>query len=207
MRGLLAALFTALLAVAAGCAAPTRLNAQWINPQFDARPVTGKVLVVSITPDGTTRRVFEDLMVENLQARGVSAVQSYRWLPADGTASEPQIDAAVKESGAQAMLKTRIVSATQSVQVAPGFGPGWGWGWGWGGGFYGGMWGGAYAAPQVWTDQNVVVDTQWLDIGTHSVVWSGSTTTTTAPGAQGTVPVLRQLVQVIADAMAQARLI
>ena len=210
MRALLAAAFGVALVVLAGCASPSRMNAQWINPQFAGKPMAGKVLVMSITPDGTTRRVFEDLMVQNLQARGVSAVQSYRWLSAEGAPSEAQVDAALKESGAQSMLTTRIVSATQSIQVAPGMAPGWGWPWGWGwgwGGYYGGMWGGAYAAPQVWTEQNVVVNTQWLDAGSHSIVWSGSTTTTTAPGAQGSVPVLQQLVQVIADAMAQAKLI
>jgi hypothetical protein len=59
-----------------------------LNPQFDGKPAPGKVLVMSIAPDGTTR-VFEDLMVKELEARGVAAVPSYRVLPADGTASQP----------------------------------------------------------------------------------------------------------------------
>lgn len=216
MRALLAAVFVVALGMLAGCAAPTRLNAQWLNPQFDGKPAPGKVLVMSITPDGTTRRVFEDLMVKELEARGVAAVASYRFLPADGAASQQQIEAAVKESGAQTLLASRLVGATQNVHVAPGaaWGPGWGgpWGWpwwGWGGAFYGpygGMWGG-YAAPQVWTDESVLVDTQFIDAGTQRVVWSGSTTTTTSPGAQGTVPVLQQFVHVIVDAIAAAKLI
>ena len=216
MRARLAAVFVVALGMLAGCAAPTRLNAQWLNPQFDGKPAPGKVLVMSITPDGTTRRVFEDLMVKELEARGVAAVPSYRVLPADGPASQPQLEAAVKESGAQTLLTSRLIGATQNIHVAPSvaMGPGWGWPWwGWGGAFYGpfgpygGMWGGGYAAPQVWTDQSVLVDTQFIDAGTQRVVWSGSTTTTTAPGSQGTVPVLQQFVHVIVDAIAAAKLI
>lgn len=216
MRALFAALFVVTLGLLAGCAAPTRLNAQWLNPQFDAKPPPGKVLVMSITPDGTTRRVFEDLMVKELEARGIAAVPSYRYLAEDGPATQPQVAAAVVESGAKAVLTSRVVSATQSIHVAPSVAMGpawggpWGWPWGWGGGLYGsygGLWAGSFAAPQVWTDDNVVVDTQFFDVGTQAIVWSGSSTTTTAPGAQGTVPILQQFVQVIADALAAAKLI
>lgn len=217
MRAFLVAAFVAALAMLAGCAAPTRLNAQWLNPQFDGKPSPGKVFVMSFTPDGTTRRVFEDAMVNALEARGVAAVPSYRFLAADGAASQPQIEAAVKEAGAQTLLTSRLIGATQNIHVAPsvGMGPAWGgpWGWpwwGWGGGFYGpygGLWGAGYAAPQVWTDESVLVDTQFIDAGTQRVVWSGSTTTTTAPGAQGTPQNLQQFVQVIVDAMAAAKLI
>lgn len=216
MRALVAALFVAALGLLAGCAAPTRLNAQWLNPQFGARPLAGKVLVIGIAPDGTTRRVFEDLMVGELVARGASAVPSYRFLPADGPATQPQVDAAAKASGAQAILTSRVIGVTQTIQASPGapmgpaWGGPWGWPWGWGGGFYGfygGPWAGGFAAPQVWTDENALVDTQYFDVATQAIVWSGSTTTTTAPGGQGAMPVLQQLVRVIVDAMAAARLI
>ncbi|MEO8123060.1 MAG: hypothetical protein ABI633_03345 [Burkholderiales bacterium] len=216
MRAFLAAMFVVALGVLAGCAAPTRLNAQWTNPQFDGKPPLGKLLVMSITPDGTTRRVFEDMMVKELEARGIAAVPSYRFLAADGPATPSQVEAAVKESGAQSILTSRVISATQNIHVAPSVAMGpawggpWGWPWGWGGGFYGsygGLWGGSFAAPQVWTDENVIVDTQFFDVGTQAIVWSGSTMTTTAPGAQGTVQILQQFAQVIADAMAAAKLI
>ena len=212
---LFAALLAMALAFAAGCAAPTRLNAQWLNPQFDGKPpIVGgndKLLVISITPDGTTRRVFEDLMVANLAKRGVTAVQSYRLLPADGAATQAQIEAAVKESGVRAVLTSRVIGVSQSLQVSPGTGmwPAWGGPWGWGGfyGYYGGMWAGSFAAPQVWTEQNVLVDTQLFDVATQTVVWSGSTTTTTAPGNQATPQTLDQFVLLITDAMSAARLI
>lgn len=216
MRAAAAALFVALLGLLAGCAASTRLNAQWLNPQFAGKPPAGKVLVMSITPDGTTRRVFEDAMVEKLVARGVAAVPSYRFLAADGPATQPQVDAALKESGAQAILTSRVIGVSQTIQASPGvgMGPAWGgpWGgpWGWGGGFYGyygGMWAGSFAAPQIWTEDNVVVDTQYFDVGTQAVIWSGSTRTTTAPGSLGSAQILLQLAQVIVDAMAAARLV
>ncbi len=218
-RHLLGVLFAVGAVLLAGCAAPTRMNAQWLNPQFAGKPPivgsTGKVLVMSITPDGTTRRVFEDLMVADLAARGVAAVQSYRFLPGDGTTTQPQVEAAVKESGAVAVLTSRVIGVTQSLQVAPGAAmwPGWGgpwagpWGWGGGWGGYGGFWGGAYAAPQVWTEDNVLVDTQLVDVATQTVIWSGSTTTTAPPGNQGGAQNLEQFVHLIGDALAAAKLI
>lgn len=211
MRAFIATLFLVALAALAGCAAPTRLNAQWFDPQFDGKPSGGKVLVVGIAPDGTTRRIFEDLMVKELEARGVAAVPSYRFLGADAPASQQQIDTAVSESGAKVLLTSRVLGTKQNVHVAPGVpaGPGWGWpwGWGWGGGYYGGPWAGGFVAPQIWTDESVFVDTQFLDTASRRLVWSGSTTTTTALGAQGSADVLQQFVKIIVEAIAAAKLI
>lgn len=205
-------LFFVGLALLAGCAAPTQLNAQWFNPQYEGKPPFGKLLVLSVTADGTVRRVFEDLVVANLGARGVTALPSYRFLPADGPATQAQIESAVKSAGVDAVLTSRVISVSQTLQSSPGMAmwPGWGWGgpWAWGGyyGFYNGLWAGGYAAPQVWTEDSIVVDTQLFDAKAQAVVWSGSTTTTTAPGAQGTVPILQQFASLIVEAMAAAKL-
>ncbi|MEO8187424.1 MAG: hypothetical protein ABI580_08710, partial [Burkholderiaceae bacterium] len=68
----------ALLAVAivalSGCAASTEVNARWINPQAGNRLPVKSVMVMDINRDSTARRIYEDAMVAQLNARGIKAV-------------------------------------------------------------------------------------------------------------------------------------
>ena len=85
--GLLASVF-----LLAGCAS-TKVDVLWSNPEFAARKIEGKVLVVGLTRDQTMRRVYEDELVAQFAARGFGAkvlvVRSYEFVDgafaADGT--------------------------------------------------------------------------------------------------------------------------
>lgn len=180
-----------------GCAAlllsacaSTQFNAQWLNPEAGSRLPVKSVLVIGISRDTTARRVYEDTMVAQLAARGVKAQPSYRSLPDDGPATQPAIERAVRDAGADAVLISRTVSVTNEVRVSPGMvmGPPGGFGWGGFYGYYHGMWSSAYAIPpSVYTVQNVVVDTRLFDARDFMVLWSGSSTTTPMSSMQKTI--------------------
>ena len=116
---------------AVGLCASTAINARWVNPQAGNRLPVKSVMVMGINRDSTARRIYEDAMVAQLNARGVKAVQSYKFLPEDGPAEQQVIQAAVAKVGADAVLISRTVSVTNEVQVSPGYvaGPPWGFGW------------------------------------------------------------------------------
>lgn len=200
------ALIGAALALAA-CATSTQFNAQWVNPQAGSRLPVKNVLVIGISRDTTARRVYEDTMVAQLTARGVKAQPSYRSLPDDGPAPQAAIEKAVRDAGADAVLISRTVSVTNEVRVSPGMvmGPPYGFGWGGFYGYYHGMWSSAYAMPpNVYTVQNVVVDTRLFDAKDFLVLWSGSSTTTPTSSMQTTIS---EFVTTLVTALAEVKAI
>ena len=196
-----------LLAAVAGCAAPTVLNTQWVDPQFTEKPVRA-ILVVGVTKDAANRRAFEDAMVAQLVARGVKAAPSYRYVPDAGPASQQQMLDALTGSGADAVMLTRVSSVSQSVQVTPGMymGPPMRYGFGGFYGYYGGMWASSYyVPPSIYVQDNVVADTRLFEAKGFALVWSASTTTT--PGSQSTAALFEQFAALITNTLAGDKLI
>jgi hypothetical protein len=209
---------TLLLSAAAalavlGCAStPTTLDAQWINPEYAGKRSLKNVLVMSAVRDSTNRRIFEDRMVAALQAAGVQAVQSYKFLPEEGPVSEDKLRGVLRQAGVSHAMVTRIINVTTQVNVSPGMvmGPGWGPGWGWGGG-WGPGWGGfagyhnamwaTSIPPQVTTTQNVHADTRVFDARDAAVLWSAATTTAT--GYNSVNQLIDQFVQLIVGTLAK----
>ena len=196
-----------LLAAVAGCAAPTVLNTQWVDPQFTEKPVRA-ILVVGVTKDAANRRAFEDAMVAQLVARGVKAAPSYRYVPDAGPASQQQMLDALTGSGADAVMLTRVSSVSQSVQGTPGMymGPPMRYGFGGFYGYYGGMWASSYyVPPSIYVQDNVVADTRLFEAKGFALVWSASTTTT--PGSQSTAALFEQFAALITTTLAGDKLI
>ncbi len=205
------------LALLGGCATTaTTLDAQWVNPQVAGKHSLSHVMVMSAVRDSTNRRIFEDRMVAALQAAGVKAVQSYKFIPEEGPVGEERLRAVLLQAGATHAMVTRIINVSTQVYVSPGMvmGPGWGPGWGWGGG-WGGGWGpgwGGFAGyqnamwatsipPQVTTTQNVHADTRVFDAADAAVQWSAATTTAT--GYRSVTQLIDQFVQLIVATMAK----
>jgi hypothetical protein len=209
-------LSNALLGIAAStlvlaCAMPaTRLDAQWVNPDYAGKKAVRNVLVMSTVRDASSRRLFEDRMVAALTAAGVKAVQSYRFIPEDGPVGEDRLRRAVSEAGVSHAMVTRISNVSTQVNVSPGmvmgpaWGPGWGpgfgpgWGGGWGGfhGYYNSMWA---TPPQVTTTQNVHADTRLFEAKNAAVLWSAATTTSL--GFNSVAQIIDQFVQLIITTM------
>jgi hypothetical protein len=210
MKSLAIALLMAVTALVLGCSTPTKLDAQWVNPEFAGKRPLRNVMVVGAVRDSASRRIYEDKMVAALAAKGVKAVQSYRFLPDDGPVGEDRLRRAVAEAAVSHAMVTRIINVTTEVQVSPGmvmgpaWGPGWGWGGGWGAGwggfagYYNTMWATAIP-PQVTTTQNVHSDTRVFDAQNAAVLWSAATTTST--GYNTVQELIDQFVQLIVTTM------
>ena len=116
-------LMLVLLAAAAvaGCATEaTRLDAQWVNPQFAGQRAVRSLMVMGVSRDASTRRLYEDRMVASLGAAGVRAVQAYLTLPDDGPIPEDRLHRAVRAADVSHVIVSRIVNVTQQVNVTPG---------------------------------------------------------------------------------------
>jgi hypothetical protein len=180
-----AAVLGAALLVAS-CASTT-LQSTWMDPAYAGGPFK-KFFVIGLSArDVTSRRVFEDIVVAKLQAAGAQAVPAWQSFRDEGQASEVAMDAAVAQSGADAVLMTRLLGVDTRVNVSPmmvpgpmmgpGFGPGW-----WGG------YAGWYAVPQVTQYQIATAETTLFEVKTHKIVWSATSETFNPKSVQQEAP-------------------
>jgi hypothetical protein len=194
--------FAAAALALAGCAS-TVFVSQWGNEQFAGRK-PDRILVVGVVRDASLRRQYEDEFVRQAQARGVAAVQSYRYLPNDGPQSESDMKRAVAESGADAVLVSVVRSVERQTMISPGFWPPpppFGFGWY---GFYSWGWGGAYMPPQIIQYDVIFIETQLHSVKPDALMWSGTTRTTDPSTAAREIP---PFVTLILNALTERRLV
>ena len=170
-------LATATALTLAACAS-TELVSQWSNPAYTS-PSFKKVMVVGVTKQASIRRSFEDEFVAQLKAAGVNAIPSYLYIPQDGPVGEAVLKQALKETGADALMITRLVRVQKKTEIAPGYyppdpamavHP-----------LYTTAWNDYYEPPIVYQSEVYTSETSLYDAVKNRVVWSG-TAQTTAPG-------------------------
>jgi hypothetical protein len=168
---------TLLLALAAivawGCAS-TRLVNTWQEPKYSG-PALTRIMVIDVTRQAGIRRTFEDQVARQLEAKGVRAVASYTLIPEDGEVPKERLAEAVKESGVQGVLVTRLVKVEVQTQLyaGPYYGaPYYGFY-----GYYSWAWVGLYDAPLVYAYNVVIAETNLFDAANETLLWSGTTET------------------------------
>ncbi len=149
----------------------TKLRDTWRDEAYTG-PGYKKVLVIGIAELPARRKSFEDTFAAALGQAGVVAVPSHRVLAVSGRIEEERLRQAVAESGAEAVLLTRLMSLdTRSeyqrgyISIVPraGFY-----------GYYGAAWG--HYTPAATYDYKVVgLETNLWDVETEKLVWAGAT--------------------------------
>jgi hypothetical protein len=162
-------LMMAAAALALAACASTTLRDAWYDTAYTGGSFR-KVLVLGVSNNVSERRIFEDIMSGRLAATGVDAIPAYRYLVDDGKVPEPALDAAVRASGADGLLMSRVraidrrTSITTTMAPAPGFG-----------------WYGLYSAWYPMTDVRqydiALVETSLFAADGKRVIWSGMTET------------------------------
>src|SRR5262245_24004905 len=168
------ALAIAVVLSVAGCAASTKIVNQWTSPDYTS-PRFKKIMVIGVSKQASIRRTFEDEFVTKLRAAGVDALPSYLYIPEDGQVDEGRLQAAVKQSGADAVIITRLVRVDKKSEVSPelyqpapfGFYVG-----------YSAAWFDEYEPPRVYQYDVYISETSLYDM--NQLVWAG-TVETTAP--------------------------
>ena len=159
-----------------GACATTQLKDSWKDPAFTGPPLKN-LLVIGAFKGEVNRRVFEDAFVSALKAAGTGAEPSYQTLPEGGAIPNERVQAAVRSTGADAVLVTRLLRVRRDVNVRPSYAAR---------GFYGagfrGWYGGAYAmAPADVTVYDVLtIESTLWNMRTDKPIWSG-TSEMTAP--------------------------
>jgi len=200
-RGILrCCILTFVLSLVAGCAS-TKIVNQWTEPDYIARPFK-KIVVLGISKETTLRRSFEDEFVAQLRSNGIEAVPSYQLMPEEGQAAEARLLKAVKQTGADAAIMTRLVRIERRTQVTPGYYnpyPFHGF-YGW----YSSGWAGFYEPPRVYNYDVYTSETSLYDLSRDRMVWAG-TVQTTDPGD---IPKeMKNYVKTVIDALKEKHLL
>jgi hypothetical protein len=198
--GVLASLVLAALVACVGCAS-TEIVSQWSNPAYSS-PFFKKIIVIGISRQTSIRRTFEDDFVSQLKAAGYNAVPSYDYIPEGGPVGESRLRRAVRESGADAAIITRLIRVEERRQVTPGYyqpiHPFGFYGW------YSSAWAGYYEPPRVYHYAVYTSETSLYDMKKNRVVWSG-TVETTAPGNIGKE--IRSYIKIVISALENKKLL
>ena len=104
---------------ASGCATKMIIS-EWTNPAYSPPASSFKRIVVIGASDRTSiRRNFEDRLTGALQAIGVNAVPSYRYIPEDGKVAESRLKEAIRSADADAVIITRLSRVEERTEVCP----------------------------------------------------------------------------------------
>lgn len=108
MRELLTFACAALVLLSA-CSRPTEVTSEWVESRAAAGPYDG-VLIVGVTESGRQRRRFENTVATKLESAGATAWASNQVMPDNAESNRETVAAAVRETGATAVVVTRLVN-------------------------------------------------------------------------------------------------
>ena len=112
------------LLLLAGCAS-TRLDAEWIDPQFKGRPLRGtKVFVVCQTPEAAIRLTCEQQMALQVTAAGATPIrpEATAAMPTNPVQATEQNLAAARAAGAETVLNSAIAPDATVANSGPSVG-------------------------------------------------------------------------------------
>jgi hypothetical protein len=160
--------------LAAGCGS-TQMAHSWKSPAFKG-PAFKKVLVIGRAAQPNVRQVYEDAFVKELHALGASGVGSHTLLSGAQTGDREAIMLAAAQSGADAVLLTRLVKVEkQDVVVPPEPGVQ---------DRIDSAWPGTYTPVVAGQTEIVTLESRLFDADTGQLVWSCTTQTFDAADLQ-----------------------
>ena len=96
------------------CAGMTT-NSAWRDPTYEGPPFK-KVLVIAWVDRPSVRRTIEEVFVDDLTSRGISAVASYTLIPDPRNLKREAVAEAAKRSSADSVLVNRLQGVELEVQ-------------------------------------------------------------------------------------------
>ncbi len=102
--------------------ATTSLVDTWRNPGITAQK-HHKLLAVYVSRNDSVRRVYEDILVNELKQKGVEAEPGHMFIPGGLKVVRPALEKAIKEAGADGVVTMQLIRIEQHVVIEPGYVP------------------------------------------------------------------------------------
>ncbi len=194
-----------LCVVAVSCGTPTSLVQRWSDPTFTGTPGESMV-VIALAKSQRNQMTWEGAFSNILRAVKVKPIAGSTILPDQAAADEATLKLAVKNSGADLVAVTRLVSVDKEQTYVPGssyYTPS--------PMAYGGYYGYYYSSyamvstPGYYqTDKIYSVETNVYDVKTEKLIWSGVTETLNPETGQDAA---NSIAQTIVDDMLASKVI
>jgi hypothetical protein len=137
------------------------------------------ILVIGVSKQSVRKKLFEDEFVRQLNARGVSATQSYSIFSSDGMLKKDLVLSKIRDMGIDTFLITRMVDKKTKETYVPGtvydYTPprahrSWH-------GYYASSYGAIYDPGYTIKNEVVVLETNLYDAKSEELIWSAMTET------------------------------
>ena len=192
-RALLAGVAMIGLLALAACGGGTKFTGTWTNPEYAKSQKVDDVMVVAISPNETSRRIYETELARQLERQGVRAWPSVQFHPAVDQLPREKAEALIAEHGIEAVIVTRLldvertdvyVPPTTYVSSYPTYGHP-----------YYGNWYGYYSASYTvshdpgytYEKVTVVLETNLYDAASGDIIWSGQSNTLDPSGVNDVI--------------------
>ena len=173
----------------------TTLQSVWKDKDYQGKP--NNIIIIMVTKSPITRELVEGMFVAGLDARGNNTIASYKIIPLDQVSDRDIVESKIRESGADAVLVSRLVDQktieTYTPRIIYGFVPNFYYDW-WGYYDY------VMVAPG-YTDETqvIIAETNLYDIETEKLIWSARSETEVSEGDQ---QLIKTFVKVMIDRLA-----
>jgi hypothetical protein len=162
------------------CSTATPIVSEWRNPA-DASGPFKRIMVGGPSGETSVRRNFEDEFVVQLQAAGIDALASYRYIPENEGIDETKLKQAAQKARANAVLFVRSVKMEQKTNFGPTFPY---LSFGIFGSNVGASWSGLPAATGPYRYNEYTSETALYDVAKNELVWTGTIKTTEPENVQ-----------------------
>jgi hypothetical protein len=182
----------------AGCSGGTKISDAWKDPSTEPKPL-GRIVVVGLTDDAVSRRMFEDTFAQALRERGNDAVASYPFAKAGPDTNPDSLVATLRTAGYVAALTARSLGEemleTQTLGSAY-YLPQAYYQWG---AYYSMSYGAMMTTSYNERSGNVLIEANLFDLGSERLVWAvRSSTTKTGKLKEGVTSYTRAVVKELA---------
>ena len=172
MKNVSISLFVLYIFLLIGCSTSTKITAAWTDKEYEKGKIRS-IMVMGIAKREAVRRIFEEDMVERFEYIGVTCLASSQIFPKDVKLDTNTYRLHFSNSGIDAVLTSKLVSADKSqtyVQGSSYYG-----GYPRHGGFYG-YYGSSYdymySPGYTITSTTLKIETNLYDTKTEQLIWT-----------------------------------
>lgn len=162
-----------LLSSLCGCSSGPSMVQTWTDPAYQGTGFNSFV-IVGVSKEKGTRRLFEDTFASTVRGRGLSAVAAYSLDDGEDRLTDQEVESILNSTGANGILVTRLVAHDQKANYQPGYvtaGPAYYNYYG----YYNYAWGAAYSPGYTYTYEVIRLETNLYDARDDmKLVWSGT---------------------------------
>lgn len=166
----------ALLFLLFGCGPSTKITSSWVQQPAPAESIN-KVLVIALSRDTTSRKLWENSFAEQFAAKNKHAIASYTIAEDPIEPQEEAILKVIQQAQADTVLITHLVDSDTTTKWHPGtvrYEPSF---YSRMYGYYGHAYQAVYSPPTVTTRTIVSLESNMYNVATKKLVWAAQSDT------------------------------